>query len=133
MANNYTQATVSPLIPATLITDTEIGLLEQVGFTAHNYGEWFKEMYEADIGQPYTEQYTDIFDIFQAVMSRSLESEEDEDIDEIIIKGAFTCSKMRPDEFGGFIIRVTPDGIQEGSTDMLLEHFRGEHTPIAEV
>jgi hypothetical protein len=139
MANNYTQ----PTIPATLVTDVELDLLSRAGFEVHSYkdsngsclehyltveegfvydfDEWLEELYEGELKDV---QYENISDIFQAIISRSLESEEDEDIDEFVIKGAYTCSKMRPGEFGGFVIRITADNVQEESTETMLERFR---------
>jgi len=37
-------------------------------------------------------------------------------VEELYIVGAFLCSKMRPGEFGGFVIRITPDTIQTANT-----------------
>jgi hypothetical protein len=45
---------------------------------------------------------------------------------EIVITTSFTCSKMRPDGFGGAITLVTADDILSGSTQSLLQEFRAK-------
>lgn len=49
-------------------------------------------------------------------------------IDEIVVTQAFTCTKMRPDGFGGAVMRITPEAIQYRSTYEMLEEMRD--TPI---
>ena len=46
------------------------------------------------------------------------------EIDEIVIMGAFTCDKLRPGEFGGFVTRITKDKIQQSGTYQILEEMR---------
>lgn len=53
-----------------------------------------------------------------------------DDLPEIIIHQAFTCSKMHTDGFGGGIIRVTAGVIQTESTQSMLEKMRTE-VPVA--
>ena len=53
-----------------------------------------------------------------------------DDIPEIVVHQAFTCSKMRSDGFGGGIIRVTAGAIQTESTQSMLEKMRAE-APVA--
>ncbi len=43
------------------------------------------------------------------------------------VVAAFTCSKMRPDGFGGMAVFITADTIQGKSTNDLLEEFLAEH------
>jgi hypothetical protein len=134
MADSYTQATVYPEIPVSLITDEEREILERAGFTLFECSEgWYvtvEEGFWAEIEEtvPYGEenntQYDSVYDIFQAVISRTFDSEEEEDINEFIIQGAFTCSKLRPGEFGGFVVRITANEVQEGGTAQLLDMMR---------
>ncbi|PRD43524.1 hypothetical protein C5748_09630 [Phyllobacterium phragmitis] len=42
-------------------------------------------------------------------------------LDEIVVTAAFTCTKMRPDGFGGSVMRITSDAIQYNSTTDMLE------------
>lgn len=44
----------------------------------------------------------------------------------ISVVAAFTCSKMRPDGFGGMAVLITPDAIMGKSTNDLLEDFLAE-------
>lgn len=44
----------------------------------------------------------------------------------ITVVSAFTCSKMRPDGFGGMAVLITPDTIMGKSTNDLLEDFLSE-------
>lgn len=47
-------------------------------------------------------------------------------LDEIIVTVAFTCSRMRPDGFGGSITRITAKALQYGSTTDILAEFRAD-------
>lgn len=53
--------------------------------------------------------------MFQDIVRRSAT------IDEVVVTAAFTCSKMRPDGFGGSVMRITSDAIQYSSTTDMLE------------
>ncbi|MGP8124042.1 MAG: hypothetical protein ACLP8B_26410 [Xanthobacteraceae bacterium] len=44
----------------------------------------------------------------------------------LTVLSAFTCSKMRPDGFGGMAVLITPDAIVGKSTNDLLEDFLAE-------
>lgn len=119
MANNYTQATVYPEIDKSLITDDEILTLGENGYSFDDLGD--SRLYF------YVEEGFDFDEtahIFQEIIKRSQTSEETDPINEIVIEGAFTCSKMRPGEFGGFVARITIDDIQEAGTGLLLDMFR---------
>jgi hypothetical protein len=45
-------------------------------------------------------------------------------LDEIVIEGAFVCSKMRQGELGGFVTRITKEIIQTESTASILQKMR---------
>jgi hypothetical protein len=45
-------------------------------------------------------------------------------VDEIVVAAAFICSKMRPDGFGGSLMRITAGAVQYGSTVEMLETMR---------
>lgn len=47
-------------------------------------------------------------------------------IDEITVTTSFTCTKMRPDGFGGMITRITAEAIESGSISGMLERMREE-------
>jgi hypothetical protein len=44
----------------------------------------------------------------------------------ISVVAAFTCSRMRPDGFGGMAVLITPDAIRGKSTNGLIEEFLSE-------
>lgn len=46
--------------------------------------------------------------------------------DEIVVTTAFTCTKMRPDGFGGSVMLITADAIRYRSTTDVLEEFWNE-------
>lgn len=46
-------------------------------------------------------------------------------IDEIVVTAAFTCSRMRPDGFGGSVTRITAGDIRYQSTTDMLNDMRG--------
>lgn len=58
--------------------------------------------------------------IFQDILRRSAT------IDEIVVTAAFTCTKMRPDGFGGSVMLITADAIRYSSTMDMLEAFWNE-------
>lgn len=58
--------------------------------------------------------------IFQDIVRRS------QTLKEVTIVTAFTCTKMRPDGFGGAAMFITADAIKSKSTDDILREFRNE-------
>lgn len=50
-------------------------------------------------------------------------------IDEIVVTAAFTCSRMRPDGFGGSIMRITAETLRYQSTTAMLEEMRAGTKP----
>ncbi|HVC60300.1 MAG TPA: hypothetical protein VND19_08085 [Acetobacteraceae bacterium] len=50
-------------------------------------------------------------------------------LDNVTVISAFTCSKMRPDGFGGMAVLITADAIKGKSTNDLLEDFLAETEP----
>jgi hypothetical protein len=65
--------------------------------------------------------------IFQDIVKRS------PTLDHVTIVTSFTCSKMRPDGFGGMAVLVTGDAIKGKSTEDILCDFldEAEHRPLA--
>ncbi|MGE8106859.1 hypothetical protein ACQKP1_24535 [Allorhizobium sp. NPDC080224] len=61
--------------------------------------------------------------MFQDIVRRSAT------IDEIVITAAFTCTKMRPDGFGGSVMRITADTTRYASTVDMLETVWAEPQP----
>jgi len=63
--------------------------------------------------------------IFQDIVRRSVS------INEIVVMTAFTCTKMRPDGFGGSVMLITADAIRYQSTTDILEEFWNEAAKAA--
>ncbi len=116
MADNYYQATLSPSLPATLFRDEELQWLasacglraekdrDDLYFFAEDY---FSEEGENDDGDPVN---------CLALMQEKLRQLDPVAYPHIAIQGAATCSKMRPDEFGGFAYFITRTDIRDMST-----------------
>lgn len=58
--------------------------------------------------------------MFQDVVRRS------EAIEEIVVTTSYTCTKMRPDGFGGSVMLITPEAIRYRSTTDMLEELLNE-------
>ena len=65
--------------------------------------------------------------LFQGIVKRSAT------LDHVAIVSSFTCSKMRPDGFGGMAVLVTADAIKGKSTQDIFGDFldEAEHGPLA--
>ena len=65
--------------------------------------------------------------IFQEIVKRS------STLNHIAIVTSFTCTKMRPDGFGGMAVLVTADAIKGKSTQDIIGDFldEAEHGPLA--
>lgn len=138
MANNYQQATVTPEdIPADAITDEERDVLEHSGFTVEEHNNklyiYAEEGFVLDDSPEFIEDETKEItaeDVFDRLLSRLPE------IKDIVIEGSYTCSKMRPGEFGGFVYRFSRETetvddvqvkypkVQFADTSMLTEMMR---------
>ena len=55
------------------------------------------------------------------------------DLDHLTVTMAFTCSKMRPDGFGGLAMLITASTIRSGSTSTLFERFYEEAAGAGEL
>ena len=116
MANNYYQATVSPDLPAALFTEKELRALEiACGLTCERYGEelyFYAEERFCELGED-----DDGFGVdCRALLQEKLRQLDPAAYPCISIQGAATCSKMRPDEFGGFAYLITRHDIRSIST-----------------
>lgn len=147
MADNYTQATMDPFIPKDLVTDKEKEFLLGFGLTTEDAGEelyFFADDYR---GGAYTEP-----ELAKAVFpDLEIEPEETEiELDEdymievlqrfikrsegklkyITLEGAYTCSKMRPGEFGGFACFITEDDAKVAGTASWLRDMEKTLNPV---
>lgn len=66
-------------------------------------------------------------DVLQDIVRRS------PDLDHLTVTMAYTCSKMRPDGFGGFAMLITAETIRWESTSTLFERFFKEASANGEV
>jgi len=117
MANNYQQATVEPTIPSNLVTEEELELLQECGF---DYEEYDNEFYF------FTEFGVDGYDHDWSLIFQNIINKPGSTINEVVVKAAETCSKMRPGEFGGWITYITKKNIRGGSIWELEDRFRRE-------
>ena len=118
MADNYDQVTAGPFIPKSLVGRKEIELIGRYGFSSEEVKEedalyFFAEEYcscpMGDSGEEYEE--SDLIELFQRIIKRSKGK-----LPYIWLHGAGTCSKMRPDEFGGWAIFITESGYEAMNT-----------------
>lgn len=66
-------------------------------------------------------------DVLQDIVRRS------SDLDHLTVTMAFTCSKMRPDGFGGLAILITAQTIRSESTHTLFDRFYKEAASNGEI
>jgi hypothetical protein len=116
MANNYSQATLTPDLPATLFDEEELTLLETAcGLTFERYDEniyFFADQCFREEGDDEDGETVDCL----ALMQQKLRQLDPIAYPHIAIQGAATCSKMRPDEFGGFAYLITRTDVRSIST-----------------
>ena len=116
MANNYTQATVTPYLPASLFTDAELeSLAYECGLSHDRIDDTlyiYAEEYFCEEGVDEKGRHWSCLAILQAKLKQLDPSE----FPNIVIEGAATCNKMRSGEFGGFAYFITRDEIRHFST-----------------
>lgn len=66
-------------------------------------------------------------DVLQNIVRRS------SDLDHLTVTMAFTCSKMRPDGFGGLAMLITASSIRSESTHTLFDRFYKEAAANGEI
>lgn len=116
MANNYSQATVSPELPASIFSDAELASLSfSCGLQTETHDDMLyffadESFYEA--GEDEDDKRVNCIELFQAKL-KQLDSSA---YPHIIIEGAATCSKMRSGEFGGFAYFITRDDVRYVAT-----------------
>jgi hypothetical protein len=70
-------------------------------------------------------------DVFQGLLQKPVNSLDPErQVREITIEGSFSCSKMRPDGFGGWVEHITASGIRYDSTQEILERWSNDNEPV---
>lgn len=128
MADYYSQAIFQPSIPKHLLTDEDRRFIEAFSITLEPDGEdkfylyadeWccngYLDSEELD-GEEIELTEDDLLNRFQKIIRRS-----SGELLWISKESAYTCSKMRPDGFGGGAIFITADDIQYSFTGQWLE------------
>jgi hypothetical protein len=132
MANNYSQATISPSLPATLFRDEELQSLSICGLSAERIGDclyFFADECFSDEGEDEDGELVNCL----ALMQEKLRQLDPAAYPHISIEGAAVCSKMRMGEFGGFAHFITRDDIRSVSTSQWLfeQTQRSSNSPTA--
>ena len=153
MANSYETATVTPDLPAALFSPFALAYLKGCGFghegtgMLYFYADTFAGGYEgeqtvqdaldsvetcpvaklvvaalspgADPAHELAEYASlpDYADVFRAFADKA-------EGEEILVEGGYWNDKARPGEFGGWVCRVTPEGIQAAGMQDLLRLMR---------
>jgi hypothetical protein len=116
MANNYTDASISPPLPASLFSPGEIRSLKAACFVVcDRYGDdlhLFGELYFSTEGEDEDGREVNLLSLLQGKL-RQLDPAA---YPHVTIHGAHYCDKKRPDEFGGFAYVITRDQIRSIST-----------------
>jgi len=120
VADNYDFATVQPDLPQGWFSEEDLEQLEEFGFEfdrspANETIYFYVEEGAMEWGQAYS--------MFQSKLRQHPEHE----IKEIVVECAYTCSRMCPGEFGGWVVRITKDRIDQRSTQDILQQLRKEH------
>ena len=126
MADNFNQATVSPPLPASLFGEADLESLSTAcGLSFERHGDelyFFAEASFSEDGEDEEGEAVDVLALLQAKL-RQLDAAT---YPHITIQGAFTCSKMRPEEFGGFAHVITRNGVRSLSTGQWLARQTGQ-------
>lgn len=118
MANNWTKATVEPELPIKFISNPQLRMLAAAGFSHERSQSGAYFYVESDLSD-FDEEGNEIgwLSVFQTIAAEAQI--------EIVIHGCWGCDRMKPGEFGGFVMRITPDGhVQDVSTGNLLASWR---------
>jgi hypothetical protein len=130
MADNYCQAVFQPNIPKHLINDEQRRIIEAFSITIEPDGDvlylyaedWCTDAHLTDEnGTEKDLDEDDLFGCFQEIIRCS-----NGELKWISKEQAYTCSRMRPDGFGGGALFITADDVQYVSTSEWLEQQIGK-------
>jgi hypothetical protein len=132
MTDYNTQATVSPVLPASLFSDAElVSITIASGLDWQREGDdlyFFADTFFDEKGEDEQGETVDLLALLQSKL-RQLDTSA---YPHIVINGACWCSKMRPDEFGGFAYVITRDDVRHINTwQWLEEQTRTAPSPAA--
>jgi hypothetical protein len=129
MANNYSQVTVSPDLPAALFSAAELQSLNTAcGLTSERNGDDLYFYAEECFWERNEDEDGLVIDCL-ALLQEKLRQLDPATYPCITINGAATCSKMRPDEFGGFAYFITRDDLGSISTWQWLDEQMRSSNP----
>lgn len=132
MANNYAPCTLYPDFPEAVCTDERLALLGAAGISyesQHGMVYFYAEDGINDEWEdPTTGEYKEVD--WAGPLQEMLK---EAGMPEVVIEGCFYCDKMRPGEFGGYITRITPDRVQYGGTQRMLELMRSNSLDVIEM
>ena len=63
---------------------------------------------------------------WQSIFQEILKKPECQGIEDICVEGAYTCDKLRPGEFGGWVCRITRESVQHDGTSAAFERMKKE-------
>ena len=142
MADNYAQGTFAPHIPASLISEEIEAIADALGVSIQPFSGTGDMVYlynedsctsgyiEAEDGSEKEVTDEDLYAALQDII-RSSEGR----ITWFSHEQAYTCSRMRPDSFGGSAVFITADDIQYEETSSWLERriaqAKGEVTTLS--
>ncbi len=128
MADYYSQTVFQPVIPAHLLTEEDLDFFnafyieaekEQSGESYYLFAdEWCSSavLCNEETGEETELEEDDLINRFQEIIRRSKGA-----LPWVSMEKAYTCSKMRPDGFGGSAIFITADDVKYVSTGYWLE------------
>jgi hypothetical protein len=115
MANNYTDASIWPPLPASQFGRAEIKALKSsCNVVCHRKGDRLHllgKMYFTEVDEEYSP-----VNLLAFLLQEKLWQLDADAYPHIIIHGVCICHKKRPDEFGGYACVITRDQIRSMST-----------------
>lgn len=163
MANNYNAFTIEPMLPAALLSGLHRALLDELGFTLqpsddysnfYLYGAPEESSFELDGHTNDLSGFEKLGTLDDSALSQKVRAIQAGNLDtgisvidvladvvdrapaqlpEVLVLGAYWCSRMRPGEFGGMTIRITPGSIQSTDSAGAVAWFREETQHIADI
>lgn len=111
MANNYECGTITPYFPTQIVNLFEIHLPS--GICRDDLPGGMTYLYVEDG----CEDWDELSSTVQKMLVEWKEQKPEEAPAYAYIKACYYCDKMRQDEFGGFVIFITPKDLHHNSTD----------------
>jgi hypothetical protein len=130
MSETFTEVTVEPEIPANLIQEKDLEILDR--FLAHEevdyqngekglyfYSENYTEIVFSEDGKGEQSDEDVMIKIFQNIIKRSKG-----DLEYVYLHAACTCSKMWSDTFGGWVLFIRKNSVDRFSTWEAIDKFK---------